>query len=338
MKIAVVNSSSFGRYFPSHIKRLSALGKAERVNVSAKAAGKSLAKKLEGFDAVIASVSPSYNNAFFEANKGIYLISRHGVGVSNIDIVAATGAGVIVTKVPGSMERDSVAELTVTLLLQAARKIPPAVKAVKEDKWAERAKFTGCELRHKKVGIIGMGEIGSRTAEILKGFGARILAYDPYLKPEVIKKKGAKPAGLELLLRECDIISLHCPLNEQNYHLLGKGAFSNMKDGVIIVNTARGELIDEEALIEFLKKGKIGGVGMDVAEEEPVCESHPLLEFEEVVIVPHIAAYTRESLKRMGNKVTEDVERAARGEIPENVVNPDVLRKKNRAGIVRRGL
>lgn len=334
MKIAIVNSSSFGK-FPVHIEKLSSLGEVERINVNTDITGKRLAKRLKEFNVIIASVTPLYNNEFFKENNDVFLITRHGVGIDNVDIDAATNYGVIVTRVPGKMESDSVAEHAVTLLLQLARKIIPACVAVKKGEWKKRAKFIGIEIKDKNVGIIGMGEIGTRVAEILKeGFNAKIMVYDPYMEPEVIKNRGAEPVDFEHLLKESDIISLHCPFNKENYHILGKKEFSLMKKGVIIVNTARGELIDEKALIKFLKKRKIGGVGMDVVEGEIVNEKHPLLKFDNVIIVPHIAAYTMESLRRMGDKIVGDVEDIVKKKIPDCVVNPDVLKRENRAGII----
>jgi lactate dehydrogenase-like 2-hydroxyacid dehydrogenase len=307
----------------------------ERINVDAYAGGKKLAERLEGFKIIIASVNPLFDAQFFETDYDVLLIARHGVGVNNIDLDAATKRGVIVTKVPGSMERDSVAEHAVTLLLQVARKITPAVEAVKRGKWGERVKFVGSEITGKNAGIVGMGEMGNRTAEILKnGFNCKILAYDPFLDPEIIKKSGAVPVDFERLLRESDIISIHCPSGKKNYHMFGKKEFSIMKKGVIIVNTARGELIDEGALAEFVQKGIIGGVGMDVLEGEPIDEKHPLLKLEKVIIVPHIAAYTVESLKKMGDKVVRDAESVVKKETPDNIANPDVMKSKNRAGII----
>lgn len=336
MKIAIVNSSTFGRYFPIHIEKLSNIGKIERINVDANSGGKKLAEKLKGFENIIASVSPFFDAEFFEADKNVCLIARHGVGVNNIDLDAATRNGVIITKVPGEMERDSVAEHAVTLLLQLARKIVPAAEVVKKSKWSERAKFVGLEITGKTIGIIGMGKIGSRTVEILReGFKANILVYDPYVDPETIKNKGVVPVDLERLVKESDFISIHCLFNKKNYHMIGKREFLLMKDGVIIVNTARGELIDGKAMIEFLQDGKIGGVGMDVLEGEPIDGTHPLLKFDRVIIVPHIAAYTMESLKRMGDKVVCDVENISKKKIPECIANPDVLKTKNRAGIIK---
>ncbi|PIU52030.1 hydroxyacid dehydrogenase [Candidatus Desantisbacteria bacterium CG07_land_8_20_14_0_80_39_15] len=334
MKIAIVNSSSFGVHFPIHIKKLSTFGSVERIDVSTDITGGEFARRLEGIEVIIATVTPIYDREFFNKNKSLVMISRHGVGVDNIDIASATESGVIVTRVPGRMERDSVAEHAIALLFTVARKVVPSVESAKKGRWSERARFLGREINGKKVGILGIGEIGSRIAEILtEGFRTKVFAYDPNLKPEEIKLRGAEPVELEYLLKECDIIFLQSPLTKENYHMLGEKEFSLMKNDVVIVNTARGELIDEKTLIKYLKKGKIGGIGMDVVEGEPIDERHPLLKFENVIITPHTAAYTKESLKRMGDKLVEDVRRISKKEIPEFVVNQDVLKKENRAGI-----
>ncbi|OIN98519.1 hydroxyacid dehydrogenase [Candidatus Desantisbacteria bacterium CG_4_10_14_0_8_um_filter_48_22] len=331
MKIAVVNSDTFGKYFPEHLERLSKIGKTEKIRVDRGISGMELAKKLAGFNIVIASISPVFSPEFFKNNEDIILISRHGVGCDNIDGDSATGAGVVVTKVPGNFEEDSVAEHAVALLFDVARKICPAASAVKNGKWSDRAKFLGIEITGKKVGIIGLGEIGTRFAEIMKkGFGTEILAYDPKLGPEEIRKRGAEPVYLEQLVKEADIISLHCPLTDETRGILGEKEFAGMKQGVIIINTARGGLIDEKALAKYLGSGKVSGAGLDVVENEPADAKHPLLKYENVVLVPHIAAYTVESLKKMGDKVVEDAEKAARKEIPDGVVNTDVL---NRNGL-----
>lgn len=327
MKIAIVNSSSFGRYFPEHMERLSAIGEVGRFNFPVDMDGASLAEALTGYPIIIASVKPYYNKEFFAVKDRTILISRHGIGYDNVDISAATEKGCIVSRVAGWVEREAVAETAVTLLLDVMRRTSDAARKVKEGKWAERASFVGWEIKDKTVGIIGIGNIGSRVCEILKcGFNARVVAYDPYLDPAVIASRGAEPVDLGCLLWESDIISLNASLNSGNYHMLSSREFDLMKQGVFIVDTARGELIDQDALIAAIESGKVAGIGMDVVEGEPIDETHPLLKYDKVMIVPHIAAYTMESLRLMGEKVVEDVERAARGETPDEVVNSDVLR------------
>ncbi len=326
VKIAIVNSSSFGKYFPEHIERLKKYGEVERFEFPETIDGRTLAEKLRGFSIIIASVKPYFNKEFFEHKDETILISRHGIGYDNIDVKSATEKRVIVTKVTGEVEREAVAETAVALLMTVIRRIREAAAAAKEGRWKERAKFMGWEIKGKTVGIIGFGNIGSRVGEILKnGFNAKLIAYDPKLSADEIKKGGAEPCSLEELLRSSDIISLNASLSKENYHMLSYKEFEMMKQNVIIVNTARGELIDEKALIEYLDKGKIAGVGMDVVEGEPIDETHPLLKYENVVITPHIAAYTYECLKGMGDKVVDDVEKVMRKQIPSEVVNKQVV-------------
>lgn len=326
LKIAIVNSSSFGIANPNHLKKLQALGDVERIDVPKDIDGKSLAEKLQGVSIIAASVLPNYDKAFFEHQKGLFLITRHGIGLNNIDIEEATKHNVLITRVQGILEQESMAEHTITLILTVTRKLVPSYIAVKEGKWKERVRFIGTEIRNKKIGILGLGNIGSRVCQILKqGFFADVITYDPNITKEEAAKKGAKLVSFGELIETSDIITLHAPLTDETYHMLGDSEFSHMKEGIIIIDTARGELIDTNALIKYLKTGKISGVGMDVVEGEPIDSNHPLLGFENVVIGPHIGAYTKECLFAMGDKVVEDIERIVTGKSPDMMVNPEVF-------------
>ncbi|SFE76611.1 Lactate dehydrogenase [Thermoanaerobacter thermohydrosulfuricus] len=330
VKIAIVNSSSFGKHFPDHIEKLKALGEVERFELPHDMRGKALAEKLMGYSVIIASVKPYYDREFFEYKDKTLLITRHGIGYDAIDIKSATEKGTLVTKVAGIVEREAVAENAIALLMDVMRRVREASLRVKEGKWQERASFMGYEIKDKVAGIIGIGNIGSRVAEILKyGFGAKVIAYDPNLSEEEIQKRGAQPVSLEELLQTSDIISLNASLNEKNYHMLSHKEFSMMKKNVFIVNTARGELIDTEALIKALKEGKVAGAGLDVVEGEPIDDNHPLLAFDNVIITPHTSAYTYECLRGMGDKVVSDVEKVLRGEIPDGVINKEVLERES---------
>ena len=329
IKIAIVNSSSFGKHFPDHIERLKTLGKVERFELPHDMRGRALAEKLMGYSVIIASVKPYYDREFFEYKDKTLLITRHGIGYDAIDIKSATEKGTLVTKVAGIVEREAVAENAIALLLDVIRKVREASLRVKDGKWHERASFLGYEIKDKVAGIIGIGNIGSRVAEILKyGFGAKVIAYDPNLSEEEIQKRGVQPVSFEELLESSDIISLNASLNEKNYHLLSYKEFSMMKNNVFIVNTARGELIDTQDLIKALKEEKVAGVGLDVVEGEPIDENHPLLGFDNVIITPHTSAYTYECLRGMGDKVVSDVEKVLKGEIPDGVINKEVLEGK----------
>jgi lactate dehydrogenase-like 2-hydroxyacid dehydrogenase len=327
VKIAIVNSSSFGKTFPEHIERLKALGQVDRFDVPKDMGGKELAEKLMGYSIIIASVTAQYNKEFFEHKDETLLITRHGIGYNNIDVVAATEKGTIVTKVSALVEREAVAENAVALLMDVIRRVRPASLKAKEGKWAERAKFIGYEIKDKTAAVIGFGNIGSRVGEILKnGFNARLIAYDPNLSSDEIRARGAEPVSLEELLKTADIISLNAFVDSESYHMLSDEQFSLMKKGIFIVNTARGELMDQNALIKALNEGKIEGLGLDVIENEPIDENHPLLAYENVVITPHTSAYTYECLSGMGDKVVTDVERVLRGETPDTVINTEVLK------------
>lgn len=321
LRMAIVNSSSFGKYFPEHVERLKALGHVASFEFPVTIDGKSLAAALRGYNVIIASVKPYFTREFFEHKDETLLIARHGIGVDNIHLPSAAERGVVVTKVTPWVEREAVAELAVALLLDILRLTHEARQAVYESRWAERARFVGFEIKGKTVAIIGIGNIGSRVAEILRyGFGANVIAYDPYLTADLIRARAAEPCDLDTLLQQSDIISLNASLNEGNYHMLSHREFGLMKQGVFLVNTARGELIDEDALVAAIESGKVAAIGADVVEGEPIDENHRLLRYPNVLIVPHIAAYTRESLRLMGEKVVDDVERIARGEMPQDRV------------------
>ena len=335
-RVAVVNSRSFGVHAPDLVERLKKYVKIEWINVDKKLHGKVLADRLRGFNFIIASVTPKYDREFFENNEDVILIARHGIGVDNVDIEAATENGVLITRVPGEKERDSVAELAVSLTLAAVRKVCFSAKLVRKGLWKERGKILGFTIRGKTVGIIGLGNIGSRVSEIFsKGFGATVLAFDPYVSEERAAKYGARLVDLETLLRESHIISLHAPLMNETYHMIGRRELELMRDGVVIVNTARGGLIDTNALMEYLEKGKIGAVALDVIEDEPIDEKHPILKYENVIVTPHIGANTSEGLRGMDEANVEAIISVIEKRVPPGLVNINVLNRENRANIKR---
>jgi phosphoglycerate dehydrogenase-like enzyme len=208
------------------------------------------------------------------------------------------------------------AEHTLALLLTVLRKLDAAQNAVREGRWFDRPSFVGFEIKGKTIGIVGIGNIGTRVGAILKkGFDAKVIACDPYLKPSVIRRRGAEPASFKSLMKTADIISLNCSLNKGNVYFMNRQAFRLMKPGVILVNTARGELMEEKALMAALRSGKLSAYACDVVEGEPITDRrHPLLKLPNALVVPHIGAYTRESLRAMGEKVIQDVRGENRGE------------------------
>ncbi|MGG5342017.1 D-isomer specific 2-hydroxyacid dehydrogenase family protein [Enterococcus sp. AZ192] len=319
--IAIVNSSSFGKVFPDHIKRLEAIGKVEYVTVDSEISGRELAKVLQGFNVIIASVTPFFTEEFFEHKDELLLISRHGIGYNNIDIVAAEKHHTIVSIIPALVERDAVAENNVTNLMTILRRTVEADLSVREDLWENRARFVGRTLFNKTVGVIGVGNTGSAVVEIVRnGFRCEVLAYDPYKSERHIQSYGAKKVELEELLTSADIICLCANLTEDNYHMISYKEIEKMKDNVYISNSARGALVDEDAIVNGLKSGKIAGFATDVLEEEPGRKDHPYLMLENVVMTPHTSAYTMECLEAMGEKCVRDVEDVVAGRLPERTV------------------
>lgn len=333
-KIGIVNSSTFGVYHPDLMEQLRRIGPVKRIDLPPEIEGEELAEELSEFNFLITSVTPDFSRTFFQNQEGLVLIARHGIGCDNIDLEAATKAGVPVTRVPGRYERDAVAELTISLMMACLRTIVPASRAVREGNWGKRLNFVGRELSSMTVGIIGYGNIGSRVAEIIRnGFKAQVLAYDPDVPPSKMEEDGIKPVGLDELLKSSDVLSLHASLTPESHHLIGREEFELMKNGVVIVNTARGELVEERAVLEAVRSGKVGAVGLDVAKAEPMEKDHPLLKEERVLIVPHIGSYTERSLRKMDEKMVQDIKKILEGEIPDGVVNPEVFKSENRTGI-----
>lgn len=308
-KIAIVNSSSFGKYFPEQLQRLKKIGDVESFVFDNDISGKDLAAALNGFNIIIASVRPFFNKEFFDNKDELHLISRHGIGFNNVDVIAAKAHGTIVTIVPALVERDAVAENAVTNLLALIRHTVASQKAVKHNEWAKRASFLGINVTGKTVGVIGCGNIGSRVAEILKfGFNTRLLVVDPKIDQEWAKKTKAEVVDLDYLLANSDIISLNASLNESNKYLLKDREFFLMKKGVYITNTARAELIEQDAMLKALDADIVAGYATDVMYTEPSFNDHPFVKHSKILVTPHTSAYTIECLQGMGEKCVSDVE------------------------------
>jgi lactate dehydrogenase-like 2-hydroxyacid dehydrogenase len=325
-RIAIVNSNSFAHYFPTHLERLRKIGEVEFFHFSKNIKGKELAEKLKDFNYIIASVTPFFTSDFFENHPGCKIISRHGIGYNNVDIISATQHNCFVSIVEGVVEKDAVAENAIALLMNITRRQTPAIQSVKQDEWHTRANYLGYQVSNKVVAVIGYGNIGSRVGTILKnGFNCEVLAYDPNIANEDIELLGAIPLSFEQCIKNADIISINAYLSQDNYHLISKEVVSMMKNNVIIINTARGELVDQDAILEGLKSNKIFGYATDVVENEPIDHNHRLLTHPNVVVTPHISAYTYECLEKMGDKCVRDCERVFNGLKPENLVNSDCI-------------
>lgn len=318
-RIAIVNSSSFGQYFPEHLDRLKAMGEVVRVRVSGDAHGRELAEALKGFNVVIASVTPFFDAEFFEAKRDLLLLSRHGIGFNNVDVVAACTAGTLVTTVPPKVERDAVAEGAVATLMDIMRRVSDSHVAANEGRWADRASFIGSGLSGKTLGIVGCGNIGSRIVEILsRGFDMRVLACDPVQHEMWADVLGVEYVDIDTVVSQCDVLTLNADLNPSSFHIIGERELSLMKKGVYVVDNARADLIDQQEMLRALDDGTVAGLAIDVMHDEPPALDDPYFNHPKVLVTTHISAYTAECLHGMGEKCVGDVERYVRGEAPVN--------------------
>lgn len=283
-----------------------------------------LEEVIENYDALIVRSVPLVTEEVLRRGKRLKVVGRAGNGVDNIDVEAATRHGVVVVNTPDS-NSVSACEQTIALMLASARNLPRAHNVVKAGGWG-RNEFMGNELYGKTVGIVGLGRIGSLVATRLKAFGMRVIAYDPYIPLERFKRFGAeRKETLNDLVREADIITVHTPKTEETIGMIGEEQFRIAKRGVRVVNCARGGIIDEQALANALREGIVASAGLDVFTKEP-CTGNPLLEFDNVVVTPHLGATTFEAQHRVGTDVANYVLAALRGEIVANTVNlPCVL-------------
>jgi lactate dehydrogenase-like 2-hydroxyacid dehydrogenase len=322
-RIAIVNSSSFGKLFPEHLERLNKFAEVRRLTVSPNITASELIPELINIHGIITSLSPRYPSEVLRALPKLVAISRHGIGYDNIDVKAATLCGICVSRVPGIVEREAVAEHALSLMLAVSRQLVQAREAVLRNQWNQRAQFIGIELKGKRIGLIGLGNVGKRVANILvNGFGAEVVAFDPFVPQEDFTNCQAKRVTFEELLTTCSVISLHCSLNESNLKCFSEKEFSMMKKGVILINTSRAELIDEKALEDALNKGYVGAYGSDVAEGAPLNFNSTLAKRSNVIIVPHLGAYTLESLRGMGDTTVNDMESIfVRGVFPDTIVD-----------------
>ncbi len=270
-----------------------------------------LLKAIPGYDALIVRGRTKVTASVMEAGSRLKAIGRAGVGVDNIDLEAAKKRNIAVVNAPVSTS-IAVAELTFGLLLALAREIPRADAGMKQGKWLKK-ELEGVELNGRTLGVVGYGRIGMEVGKRASAFGMNVVAYDPLIPEDEIKKRGAEPVSLQDLYAWSDFISLHMPLTVDTRDMIGPLAFSQMKDGVRIVCAARGGIIDESALVEALNSGKVAGAALDVFGQEPPglteAVSHP-----RVIATPHIGAQTAEAQSRASEDIAKEVLSALRGE------------------------
>jgi D-3-phosphoglycerate dehydrogenase len=257
-------------------------------------------------------------------------LARYGVGVDSIDLKASTDLGIIVANVPDYC-MDEVADQTVTMILTLIRKAAFFDRRVKSGEWDFHKGTPIHRIKGRTLGLIGCGKIGLEVAKRISSFGVTVTAFDPYLKKAF---EGIELKDFDAVLSESDFISIHCPLNDSTRHLIGKREFNKMKKKPLIINTSRGAIIDEAALIQALQEGLISGAGLDVLETEPPGSQNPILEMENVVLSPHVGFYSVESISELKRRTAKNVADVLTGAWPGSVVNREVF-GKTRATISR---
>jgi D-3-phosphoglycerate dehydrogenase len=278
-----------------------------------------LAERIGDYDAILIRSATKMTGALIERAGKLRAIGRAGVGVDNVDVEAATKRGIIVANAPQS-NVVTAAEHTLALLLALARNIPQAHASLTSGKW-ERSKFSGVEVYEKTLGILGFGRIGQLVAARARGFGMRVLAFDPFVSAERYRELGVeKAANSEEIYAQADFITIHLPKTPDTENWLNAKAFAQMRDGVRILNVARGGLVDEAALKDALDAGKVGGAALDVFPSEPMTES-PLFGYPGVIVTPHLGASTVEATDRAGYQSAEQVVAALTGGVVSTAVN-----------------
>jgi len=319
-----ITSRSFGLYSEGTLELIKSVAEIVRSPYDRAMNEEELFQAAEDVDALVIG-GDKINRRIIEHAKKLKIIARHGVGVDNIDLKAATEKGVVVVYTPYA-NAESVADFTMGLLLSAARRIPQACLSMKQGKW-EATKFMGNEVYGKTIGIIGLGEIGYRVAKRAKGFDMKILYWSRRRKVDLEKELDAQYVSLETLLKTADFVTLHLALTDETRGMIGEKEFNLMKKTAYFINTARGPIVNEEALYKVLSEKKIAGAALDVYSKEPPSADFPLFKLDNVLMFPHIAAYTVETISRMDRMNAEDLVKFFKGEKPQYVANTEVLAK-----------
>jgi len=290
------------------------------VDVRPELSKQGLPEAIGPYDGLIVRSQTKVTEEVLDRAQVLKVIGRAGIGLDNVDVEAATRRGITVVNAPQS-NIISAAEHTIALLLAQARNIPQADAALRAGKW-ERERFQGVELHGKTIGVVGLGRVGAMVAQRALAFGMRVIAFDPYVSRERAKSLGVElTPNLEALLVQADFVTIHLPRTPETEGLIGERELALMKEGARLINTARGGLVDERALVNAIRDGKLAGAALDVFATEPVPPANPLLRFDHVVVTPHLGASTREAQDKAGSAIAEMVRLALRGEFVPYAVN-----------------
>lgn len=287
-----------------------------------------LMEKIRDCEGVLTLLSDKMDAEVMDNAPKLRVISNYAVGYDNIDVPEATKRGIMVTNTPGVLT-ETTADLAFALILATARRIVEADKYTRMGIWKTWGPMLllGRDVHGATLGIIGFGRIGQAVARRAKGFNMRILYYDIKRNEEAERELGAEYRDLHSLLREADIVTIHTPLTKETYHMIGEKELSLMKPTAILVNTARGAVVDQKALYKVLKEKRIFGAGLDVYEKEPIDKDDPLIELDNVVLLPHIGSASVETREKMAIMAAENLLAGLRGERPKHLVNPEVLER-----------
>jgi len=277
-----------------------------------------LKERIADYDALVVRSGTKVTKEIVEAGTRLKVIGRAGVGVDNIDVGTATERGIVVANAPEA-NTISAAEHTIGMLLSLSRNIPTANLSLKSGKW-DRKKYMGMEVNGKILGILGLGRVGNEVAKKAKGLGMRVVAYDPFISQAEARGIGVALLSFKDVLSTSDIITVHTPLMKDTYHMIGKDEFAMMKDGVRVINCARGGIIDEDALADAIMSGKVAGAALDVFENEPPVDCE-LLERQEVIVTPHLGASTKEAQRAAAVIIAEEVITGLKNKPVKNAVN-----------------
>jgi len=285
-----------------------------------------LANEVRDVDALIIRVMGKISKKIIQNAKKLKVIGHHGAGLDNIDLQAATEHRIPVVYTPEA-NTESVADHTLGLMIAVAKKIPQAHYALTRGKnWSVRYEYIGTEIHKKTLGLIGLGRIGRSVARRAKGFGMKVLAYDPYISKGIAKKLSVKLVDLKALLNKSDFVSIHVPLTKNTYRMIGKRELDMMGSRAFLINTSRGGVVDEAAVYEALVNGKLAGAAFDVYEKEPPDPNSPLFKLNNVIATPHMASHTTEALRRMAVTVAEETVKVLKGKWPKYLANPEIYR------------
>lgn len=299
------------------------LRQAARADVATGLTAEQLLERIPAYDALVVRSETRVTAAVLEAGKRLKVVARAGVGVDNIDVPAATRCGVIVVNSPEG-NTMAAAEHTVAMLLALSRNIPDAVASLRAGEW-KRSRFIGVEVYNKVLGVVGLGKIGREVARRALGLGMRVIARDQFVNPELARREGVELVELPELLERSDYITVHTPLTRETRGLLDDAAFERMREGVRILNCARGGIIDEGALLRALESGKVAGAALDVFEQEPPPADSPLIAHPRVIPTPHLGASTQEAQVNVALDVADQIVAILDGRPPRSAVNMPAL-------------